>query len=354
MKEIGSEFWTNCSPLNGLGVKPLLPKGFNTFYTLCGRTALEIIVSDILSEKEESLKVYMPSYCCHTMIEPFISHEVEVQFYDVVLGKNGIEKKFDVNNNCDIVFLLDYFGYVDSKTVNFSKIQKERGKIVIYDSTHSFFCYNLDYSHYDYVFGSFRKWIGVNAGFCSKQEKWLHTPILSQNTRYTNARNTSFALKAQFMADKEVDKQIFLNQFSKAEESLETDYKNYAADEASLQITHSLNVEYLRTRRRENAVMLINAFSKKNALVSSMPIELSEQDCPLFVPLNIDSNKRAQLRNHLAKNQCYLPCHWPVSNLHCLNDTTSFLYEHELSCICDQRYDTNDIKRLIDVITCFI
>lgn len=350
MKEMGSEFWTGCTPLDGQGVVPLLPKDFITRFTLCGRTGLEIIVSDIIATNDGPLKVYLPSYCCHTMIEPFTNHNVEVEFYDVVLGKDGIQKCFHLDNDCDIVFLMDYFGYIDPNTAEISKNQKEKGKVVIYDATHSFFCNNLDYSYYDYIFGSFRKWVDVNAGFCSKKFSWIHKPELSQNLVYTNLRNYCFAMKAQFMAGEDVDKQIFLKKFSEAEEDIESVYRNYAPDDASLKTIQTLNTDYIRTKRRENAEMLIKAFAGKYCMVYSMYNILAKQDCPLFVPLDIRPDKRAAIRMHLVKNSCYLPIHWPVSDFHSINEKTSYLYEHELSCICDQRYDKKDMERLIEVI----
>lgn len=353
MKEIGSEFWTCCTPLDGDGIEPLLPKGFNTRFTLSGRTGLEIIVSDIIAVCNHSLTVYMPSYCCHTMIEPFARHGVKIEFYDILLSKNGIKKCFDVNNGCDIVFLMDYFGYIDSETIEIAKEQKERNKIVIYDATQSVFCYNMDYSHYDYVFGSFRKWFGVNAGFCSKKTHWIYIPELCQNYEYTSLRNISFEMKADYMAGKDVDKQIFLKNFGELEEKLEIDYLNYAPDEKSLRTILTINTDFLRNRRRDNAKILINSFDENKCIVSSIFHSISEQDCPLFVPVDIQSGKRDALRQHLIKNNCYLPVHWPVSCLHRISNKSIYMYDHELSCVCDQRYDKDDIGRLIEVINDF-
>lgn len=347
MKEIGSEFWTGCTPLDGSGITSLLPKDFKTRYTLCGRTGLEIAVSDILAVENRSLKVYMPSYCCHTMIEPFTSHSIAVEFYNVALDANGIKKDFDEANDCDIVFLMDYFGYIDPNTIELCNNQKAQHKIVIYDATHSVFCTGMKYDSYDYVFASLRKWIGVNAGFCSKKKEWKHNPVLTQNTDYTSLRNRCFDLKSRFISGEQVDKQEFLECFGKAEENLETRYRNYAPDPYSLETINHINVDYLKSKRRENANIIISAFSKSSGIVKSMPSALSEQDCPLFVPLDVHPEIRADLRKHLVQNTCYLPVHWPLSDLHKVNETSAYMYEHELSCICDQRYDMEDISRLI-------
>lgn len=351
--EIGSEYWTGCTPLDGTGVEPLMPKGFNSKYTLCGRTGLEIIVSDILACAHRSLKVYMPSYCCHTMIEPFDSHGVEVKFYEVTRDEKRIVKHIDDDNDCDIVFLLDYFGFIDPRTEDICKRMRAKGKIVIYDATLSFFCKDMQYENYDYVFGSFRKWIGVNAGFCSKNGGWQHLPSLEQNKNYTELRNRCFDMKADFMEGDQVDKNIFLTGFGDAEEGLETIYRNFAPDTSSIEIIKHVNVEFLREQRRDNAKALISAFGVKKGGVDSMFAILSGRDCPLFVPLDVDMAQRSMLRSWLIKNNCYLPIHWPVSALHRLNDRTTYLYNTELSCICDQRYDEEDISKLIERIKQF-
>ena len=349
-KEIGSEYWTGCFPLDGSGVTSLMPKGFASKYTLCGRTGLDIIVSDILADQKRKLKAYLPSYCCHTMIEPFMNHGIEVEFYDVTLGEKSIEKHVDDNNDSDIVFLLDYFGFIDEKTDRIAKSQKNKGKVVIYDSTHSFFCKNMNYDDYDYTFASFRKWMGVNAGFCGKKGAWLHNPELVQNNNYIELRNSCFDMKANFMAGFKMDKRVFLKGFSDAEKGLETVYRNFAADANSIETIKHVNVNFLRNKRRENAKMIISSLGFSRAGIGCMYAELSEQDCPLFVPLVIDQEKRVALKNWLIKNSIYLPIHWSVSNLHRLNEETSFLYNTELSCICDQRYDDDDITRLINMI----
>jgi hypothetical protein len=283
------------------------------------------------------------------MINPFTSHSIPVEFYDVVLGADGIEKQYDYDNDCNVVFLMDHFGFIDAETHRICEHEKAKGKIVVYDATHSFFCYNMQYSVYNYVFGSFRKWLGVNAGFCAKQGHWLNFPILRKNKTYTEERNNCFELKSAFMNDESVDKKSFLNGFSHAEDYLGTDYYKYGPDDQSLQTMARLNVDYLRKCRRTNAEFLITALATEG-VVSSMFSKVGLNDCPLFVPLKIMPEKRAEFRRSLIGNDCYLPIHWPESELHQLNNKSRVLYEREISCICDQRYGNAEMNHLIELI----
>ena len=72
MKEIGSEFWTT-----------EYYAGEERFF-LSGRTALDFIIRDITAEICVN-KVFLPALCCHSMIEPFLSNGLSVNFYDVCL-----------------------------------------------------------------------------------------------------------------------------------------------------------------------------------------------------------------------------------------------------------------------------
>src|SRR5699024_7740748 len=56
-------------------------------------------------------KVYMPSYCCSSMIEPFLKHNIQVLYYDVFYDKeNGLQYNIDTDIDCDIFFAMGYFG----------------------------------------------------------------------------------------------------------------------------------------------------------------------------------------------------------------------------------------------------
>ncbi len=330
-----------------------MPSGMDTRYTLCGRTALELVLRDVLQTRKIR-KAYLPSYCCHTMIEPFIAKGIDVVFYDVFFTDIGIDCDFLEDNGCELIFMMDYFGFLDGETAQRAAAQKAKGKCVVYDATHAIFCENVDYSPYDYVFGSFRKWFDVNAGFCAKRGTWADFPVLTENYNYVSARNGAFAKKQQYMAGSPMDKRIFLDAFSQAEESLESDYQAYLADTDSLKKLCAVNVAFIRQKRRENAAAVIAAInSVEDKRVCSPYRSVGEDDCPLFVPVQVKAESRAALRKELISRQVYLPIHWPLSQLHKTNSISQKIYETELSFVCDQRYEIDDIDRAIKIIRSF-
>ncbi|MFK4998693.1 hypothetical protein ACI2OX_19455 [Bacillus sp. N9] len=164
-REIGSEFWeVEINKQN----KPILDIAHS--YLLSGRTALDYLINDIKINKDLK-RVYMPSYCCHSMIQPFIDNEVNVEFYDVTFEGGKYTYKIDFETKCDVIFIMQYFGYYNESVSQIISKFKEMGKIIIEDATHSWFS---DYPYNrksDYVFASIRKWTGLPGGAIAIKRK---------------------------------------------------------------------------------------------------------------------------------------------------------------------------------------
>ena len=78
---------------------------------------------------------------------------------------------------------------------------------------------------------------------------------------------------------------------------------------------------------------------------------LTEDDCPMFVPILVPEGKRNELRRYLIQRDIYCPVHWPVSPYHKLQKgPETDLYDNELSLVCDQRYTERDMLRMVEAI----
>ena len=102
IKEIGSEFWA--APQQQV----------DKHYLLSGRTALEYIVRDI-KHTNAARSVLMPSYCCHTMIEPFVRHGFAVRFYDIFFDQEAGCLRADMPEYqaSEALFYMSYFGFAE-------------------------------------------------------------------------------------------------------------------------------------------------------------------------------------------------------------------------------------------------
>lgn len=359
--EIGSEFWSGCSKQSEGGIQQGMMIAFSSDYqvisTLSGRTALELIVEELVANGNKS--VYMPSYCCHTMIEPFVSHGMRVKFYDIVVSDNVLHRIFHQNHGCDVVFLMDYFGFIDKQTKLIAEEQRNMGKSLIYDCTHSVFS-DIDASLFDYIFGSYRKWIDVNYGFVASKSFDSSSVMIkmkesSTEDEYVMFRTKLFDAKARYIRKMNFEKAMFLPWIALAEDALERDYHYKLPDSRSIKVIANADVSDLKNRRRNNAQYLINGIKELgDDRITVAYNSIGDNEVPLFVPILVSPKLRNNLRKHLVDNEIYCPLHWPLSELHLISDIAKSVYQSELSLICDQRYDVNDMERIIRELSNFL
>lgn len=334
MREIGSEFWD--IPLSDSEC------GFvdeQKVFFLSGRAALKFIIEDI-KIRGNAGTVALPSWCCDSMILPFCEAGFDVRFYTVSLCDGGVYQNFDEALDSDVILVMDYFGY-DSGSV----VDGFEG-IVIRDLTHSVFSKNYDDA--DYYFGSLRKWAGFFTGGFAYRKNGIFSAELPGLTdeKYIELRNDAMLKKARYISGESISKE-YLDVFSEAEDRLERGGIFGAADE-DLARMRILDVELLKKRRRENAFFLL----ERLADIAIFP-NLTENECPLFVPIAVPNGKRDELRRYLIENEIYCPIHWPFSEYHRISGDAKKIYDNELSLVCDQRYGISDMARIVEIIDRF-
>ena len=333
MREIGSEFWEQYDSIDLEGTD-------NEKYLLSGRTALQFIIDDILLSRTVK-SVLLPSYCCESMIIPFVKSGMTVQFYHV--DESNID--YFSENDADIVLLLDYFGYEVKDNVCIARESKLAGKIVIYDATHKINGNPKVQEYADYSFCSFRKWFYCNCAKVTKhQGSFLNNQSLTANIRYNALRELARAEKEEYI-NGITEEKSFLAKFGEAEQLLEEDYVGYSG------ISVNANVEDIILKRKRNASFLMNELSNVSG-VKLWKNVVDASDTPLFVPILVDSEIRDDLRRELISKSIYCPVHWPKSPYH--NIVYNALYDMEISLICDQRYDLSDMKRISETIKEFL
>lgn len=336
-KEIGSEFWLDTE---------LRDEKFTPHETLVlsGRTAIDVIIKDILKTRKVR-NVYMPAYCCDSMIDPFMRNGIKVDLYDLCFDEK-LNYLVDKDFQADIFYVNNYFGY--ENTINNDTIEhfKHKGAIVIYDKTHSLFMTNDSTDTLaDYTFASIRKWMGVVDGaVVSKENAELH--IEQNDYPYLQCKIDAMQEKAKYInGDKTIDKQQFLTKYNEFGHHLSEEYQGYKMDDLSVDIWQQSDKVEIRKQRRENAVVL--------HLGTSLHFmgSLSVNSCPIFVPVLFDTTEeRNVIRKHLIENGIYCPIHWPKNTLVTPDMEVNRIFDTELSLICDQRYTETDMERIINVI----
>lgn len=333
-KEIGSEFWDVPTTEDNCRIFPETTQWF-----LSGRSALQAIVKELVHVKT----VCMPSWCCDSMVKPFVDAGLEVRFYPVLCTQEqGIVQSIDTN--CDALFLMDYFGYTSRYKVSHP--------CMIRDVTHSIFSHSYDDAQFQ--FGSLRKWCGIwTGGYAWRKDGHKFMTKDADDRGYTILRKIAMEKKSGYingdsdkMGQSEKDKS-YLDIYAHAEELLETCGVSKAA-ERDIHLAKKLDVDFIKKRRRANAKVLMEAFPDW-----LLYPDLSDSDCPMFVPVSVPNGKRDALRKYLIECHIYCPIHWPVSSYHNLDKNTELLYKNELSLVCDQRYTQEDMDRMAETIKRF-
>lgn len=342
--EIGSEFW-KCEDDLISNNTDFWNLGEDTKFVLSGRTAIYFVLQNILLNHDIK-KAYLPTYCCNSMMKPFIDLGIEIEYYDVYYN-NGLKYNINLDEDFDIFFAMNYFGYSSTNMENYIKSFKEKGKIIIEDITHSFLSLKKFSIYSDYLVGSLRKWLPITSGGIAVNRKTKFELKLNDNTneKIISLRKKAMENKSKFINNNEDLKETFLNQYSESNKLLENDYKNYNIDNDSLKIIMGINLEEIISRRKENSKIIYEKL--KNISNMKFLEEYNENDCLLFVAIILEHNLRNELRKYLMENEVYLPVHWP------LEEKLNNVFEKELSLVCDQRYTKEQISKYVDMIINF-
>lgn len=102
-----------------------------------------------------------------------------------------------------------------------------------------------------------------------------------------------------------------------------------------------LDREDAEKKRKRNAKILHEGLKKIGI------IDIYREDAvPLFVPVLLKN--RTEIRKKLFNHQIFCPLHWPHESA--ILQGQNILYDMELSLICDQRYDENDMKQILEIL----
>ena len=336
MKEIGSEFWTintevGDNHLNFLNI------GKDYQLLMSGRSAIDYVLNDF---NDDIKIVYMPDYCCESMVQPFLDNNYEIKYYkaDVINNKYSI----DLDTKCSVFFAMSYFGYTSSNMDDFIEKFNQKGIIVIEDITHRLLC-NDSYCHYStYLIASLRKWFPIISGGLAVNVNNQFKNDLSDyivEDKFVDMKLKAMNLKRDYINNQINDKKEYLELFSQSNEMI-LNYKHKKIDDVSINILRHLDIDKIKKNRIDNCFMIENMLKDDKNI--KLLYRYQKGDCPLFVPILL--NNRDQIRNELINNNIYLPIHWPN-----FNNFENDIYDLELSLINDQRYNDLNCEEYIKV-----
>ena len=345
--EIGSYFWLDGSEQEG-ETRELtwLPRITDSAFTFSGRNAIDLVVQDIL--RTSSIRtIYAPSYCCVSMLQSFIDRGLHISFYDVDFSEGQFTYALPDMQPNSVLLIMSYFG-LNTQTAHdlIANVKKKKNITVIEDITHSLLCDKPYSEQSDYLIASLRKWFSVPAGgWAGKRNgSFVKKPDLDSNHAVAD-KVYAMQEKYKYLIGTISEKEAFLLANAKFDNDLIHVDKMLKMDDITYQAMIRTDIQDVIYRRRANVAVLLEKLSKVSADVITLPkVDLS-QDVPLFLPIFLDAEIRDTLRSELIANAMYCPVHWPE-----VMGADKSVRERELSLICDQRYNEDDMRALADCV----
>jgi len=354
----------------------------NMVYTASGREAIELALYSL--EREESSvckKCLMPAYMCDTVFIPFVKMGWELIFYHVGKDMRADRQELDElikKHQPGMLFIHAYYGVDTWKELRpvFAQYQKE-GLLLMEDVTQSYYM-RVDSGQEegtgfgaDYIVGSLRKWYAVPDGGFVAADHMLYPEVmvsessfwkrrLDMQTRKWNYldgmqnRKGFDSLEKQHWVEHDLprllkEKEIYLAENKQLENELDHYEEITGLSALSRNMLLNVNEKECEKRRNENYRLLHEGLKNRKSLVPVFT-ECVETAAPLYMPVYMKD--RETLQSFLRERDIYVPVLWPVGkeNAECLSEEEQYIFFHLAAVPMDQRYGSEEMKRIIDVI----
>lgn len=353
--EIGGEFdiflaeWKEeSSPEQSIREETNVPvPGENRHFVATGRQALRLALSVIPNVTKGHF--LLPSYLCHSMIQPFQDMGIGIRFYavhrDLSVDTQSLVKQIE---NASGVLVMSYFGSLPSQElVGATNMLREKGIPIIEDATHSMLSYGAEKHLGDIIVASLRKWVPIPDGAVvslplgSDPCCEIHGPDMG----FMWHRAVGQALKHEYLAGGYTEKRRYLDLLSEAERMADSTTTPKQCSSISLDLLSRTDWIHIKDARRNNYALLSERLTG-NQLVRPLFGELPEGICPLGFPLVTDEKQRDSLRQALIRADIYPPVHWKLPQGTEQFSESQSLSNSILTLPCDQRYDCDDMERI--------
>lgn len=301
-----------------------------------GRTCLYAILDAI---KPKVGGVLLPDYMCVSVAKvpqrlgiPMNHYHVCPDFYpdldDICTVAGEATKRL-------AILLISFFGLIDLNNMIESIRAEYPDMIIIVDDVQNYYGFG-NHSDFDYCFTSYRKWFAVPDGadvICKeKAVKPYRFEISSSGYVFYKAAGNLLKNHRELIGDR-----VALELIDEGETMMDDDYL-YGCSTLSTELLRRIDFESVAEKRKSNA-------RKLHAGLARLGIQhlYDESTIPMFVPAVLKN--RDKVRKRLFANNIFCPVHWPVDDMALQGNNV--LYHTELSLICDQRYDEEDMERII-------
>ena len=281
-------------------------------------TARNALVYLIKAKKIE--KIYLPYFLCESVANVCKRENCHYEYYSI--DRNFLPMFDKKLGNNEFLYIVNFYGQLQEKYI---VSLKARFQNIILDNVQAFFQKPLD--GIDTIY-SCRKYFGVPDGAYLSTKTFLEYPleIDASRMRMTHILGRFETNAAEFYQNFKENDHAFENIPLRAMSAL------------THNILGAIDYEKVKQKRNENYKILSDGLGHLNGL------SLKEHDAPYAYPFYCKNGLK--LKKRLAEEKIYVATLWP--NVLCLDGTQEKDFaENILPLPCDQRYDSEDMKRIV-------
>lgn len=349
-KEIGSIFPLSDDALKKAESEQTDFSDDRIYYSLCREALYDIAVSINVPNKI----VLIPAYTCQTVITPFEEAGWHCEYYSIrrdlrIKTQSLVEanEKFHPS----LVVVHPYFGMDLSKEEIDTLLSiKETGVKIVLDLTQCIFT-NKEYEFASFIVASYRKWMPIPDGgyLINKTDSLLIEQPEQENNVFTEKEKAAMYLRGQYFGNGEQrTKDISIRLSKDADVIAENNISPHKMSQVAYNLLQDEDVEDNKHKRFANYTYLSNRIVDSNKITKVCENIERVTAAPLYFTVFVQNRK--ELQKVLAKDAIYAPVIWPVEDERVLIDEdVKYIYDHLLAIPCDQRYDENDMQRVVEI-----
>ena len=286
-----------------------------------GRNCLEYIL-----RARGFKKVYVPYYTCEAVMEPINKLDIPYEFYHIDIHFE-IRDRFTLKVD-EALLYTNYFGL---KQRYVEQLAEQLGSRLIVDNTQAFYAKPLNGID---TFYTCRKFFGVADGAYLYTDKLLDEDFEQDESwdRMTHLlKRLDLSAEQGFEDFRRVDDGLYNQPIRKM-------------SKLTKRIMQSIDYELAAKKRRENYMMLHEVLREENNLVLPLDEDAVPMVYPYLTPIK-------SLREKLIENKVFVARYWPNVLEWTAKDDIEYILAYQMQPLpIDQRYEENDIKRIIQIV----
>ena len=272
-------------------------------------------------------KVYIPYYTCEVMLEPIQKLNIDYEFYHI---NEELEPMAQPKLNDGEAFL--YTNYFGLKQGCVRRLASELGTKLIVDNAQAFYAEPLEGVD---TFYSARKFFGLSDGAYLYTDKPLHQEF-EQDCSFDRM---SHLLKRVDLGAEAGYKDFHVNDDALIGQDIKTMSKLTEA------LLAGIDYESAKKVRIEN----YNTLDEALGTLNQFHFTIGNGDIPMVYPYLTEDKT---LKKRLITDKVFVATYWPNVFEWCKPDDMEYRFAEQIAYIpIDQRYNKEDMQRIIDVVS---